>query len=121
MPHGAASTRRTSGRPLPFLDRVEFRLDKEDIPAFTKFLQGYYDLSGIIEESFDRVVHEGRLSPRDGSARHAARQGGASRPSTTSASTWTIPVVGAPAGERGRKLRQAMSLAIDSREFMRSS
>ena len=45
------------------LDRVEFRLDKEDIPAFTKFLQGYYDVSGIIEESFDRVVHEGGLSP----------------------------------------------------------
>ena len=31
----------------------------------------------------------------------------------------TDPVVGTPAGETGRKLRQAMSLAIDSQEFMR--
>jgi ABC-type transport system substrate-binding protein len=29
------------------------------------------------------------------------------------------PVVGQPAGERGRKLRQAMSLVIDSREYSR--
>ena len=27
------------GRPLPFLDRVEFRIEKEDIPTFNKFLQ----------------------------------------------------------------------------------
>ena len=53
------------GKPLPFVDRVELRLDKEDIPAFTKFLQGYYDASGIIEESFDRIV-QGRdaVAPR---------------------------------------------------------
>jgi ABC-type oligopeptide transport system substrate-binding subunit len=30
----------------------------------------------------------------------------------------TDPVVGAPAGDRGRKLRQAMSLVIDSQAFM---
>ena len=28
------------------------------------------------------------------------------------------PVVGAPAGERGRKLRQAMSLAIDAKQYL---
>ena len=66
------------GRPLPFLDRVDFELDKEDIPAFTKFLQGYYDLSGIIEESFDRVVHQGRLSPEmQGLGMQLAEGGGA--------------------------------------------
>ncbi|MGH7337655.1 MAG: ABC transporter substrate-binding protein, partial [Myxococcota bacterium] len=51
------------GRPLPFLDRIEFRLDKEDIASFNKFLQGYYDASGIIQESFDRAVQNGGLSP----------------------------------------------------------
>ena len=39
------------GKPLPFLDRIEFRMEKEAIPAFNKFLQGYYDASGIIQES----------------------------------------------------------------------
>jgi oligopeptide transport system substrate-binding protein len=51
------------GRSLPLLDRVELRLEKENIPAFNKFLQGYYDASGIVRESFDKVVYEGALSP----------------------------------------------------------
>jgi hypothetical protein len=61
------------GRPLPFLDRVEFRLEKEDIPTFNKFLQGYYDASGILQDSFDKMVHEGALSGRC-AQRHAARE-----------------------------------------------
>jgi ABC-type transport system substrate-binding protein len=105
------------GRPLPLLDRVEFRLDKEDIPAFTKFLQGYYDTSGIIEESFDRIVHEGRLSPE--MQAFDMRLLKAVQPSIYYLGfNMTDPVVGAPAGERGRKLRQAMSLVVDSQAFM---
>ncbi len=105
------------GRPLPFLDRVDFELDKEDIPAFTKFLQGYYDLSGIIEESFDRVVHQGRLSPEmQGLGMQLAK---AVEPAVYYMGfNMQDPVVGAPAGDRGRKLRQAMSLVIDSQAFM---
>jgi oligopeptide transport system substrate-binding protein len=105
------------GRPLPLLDRVEFRLDKEDIPAFTKFLQGYYDVSGIIEESFDRIVHEGRLSPE--MEQYDMRLLKAVQPSIYYIGfNMNDPVVGAPAGERGRKLRQAMSLVVDSQAFM---
>jgi oligopeptide transport system substrate-binding protein len=51
------------GHPLPRIERIEFRREKEPIPAFNKFLQGYYDASGIIRESFDKVVREDRLSP----------------------------------------------------------
>ncbi len=105
------------GRPLPLLDRVEFRLDKEDIPAFTKFLQGYYDVSGIIEESFDRIVHEGRLSPEMQALDMTLLK--AVQPSIYYLGfNMKDPVVGAPAGERGRLLRQAMSLVIDSQAFM---
>lgn len=106
------------GRPLPFLDRIELRLDKEEIPTFTKFLQGYYDASGIIEESFDRVVKEGRLS--DDMAALGMRLDRAVLPSVYYLGfNMTDAVVGTPAGDRSRKLRQAMSLAIDSREFTR--
>ena len=52
------------GRPLPFIDRIEFRREKESIPRFNKFLQGYYDTSGIIKESFSQVIEEDGLSPR---------------------------------------------------------
>src|SRR5207344_290207 len=106
------------GRALPFLDRAEFRIEKEDIPTFNKFLQGYYDASGILQESFDKIVHEGRLSPE-----MAAR--GMRLEKSVDPDVYYIgfnmddPVVGTPAGEKGRKLRQAMSLVVDSREFAR--
>jgi len=106
------------GRPLPFIERIEFRREKEAIPAFTKFLQGYYDVSGIVRESFDRIVRDDRLSPEmtalgmrlDKSVTPAVYYLGFNMDDA---------IVGAPAGERGRKLRQAMSLAIDAREFTR--
>jgi len=107
-----------AGRPLPFLDRVEMRLEKESIPAFAKFVQGYYDRSTIPKESFDRTVSEGRVSPE--MAARGMRLERAVRPGVYYLGFNMLdPVVGAPAGERGRKLRQAMSLAVDVPEFLR--
>ena len=51
------------GKRLPFLERIEFRRERESIPRFNKFLQGYYDNGGIIKESFDAVIQDDRLSP----------------------------------------------------------
>jgi ABC-type transport system substrate-binding protein len=106
------------GRALPFLEGIEFRREKESIPAFAKFLQGYYDASGIIKESFDRVIRNGELSPE------MAAQGMSLSKSVLPATYYLgfnmdDPVVGREAGEQARKLRQAMSLAIDSREYTR--
>ncbi len=52
-----------AGRPLPIIDRVVVVREKENIPRFNKFLQGYYDASGIIKESFDKVMQGDALSP----------------------------------------------------------
>ena len=113
----ASSTDR-AGRPLPFLDRIEFRREKESIPAFTKFLQGYYDLSAIPQESFDRSC--ARTRSRRRCRPRGMRLEKCGRPDVYYLGfNMDDPVVGAPAGERGRKLRQAMSLAIDAEEFMR--
>jgi oligopeptide transport system substrate-binding protein len=106
------------GRALPFLDRIEFRIDKEEIASFNKFLQGYYDASGIIQESFDRAVQGGRLSS-------AMEARGMSLAKSVEPAIFYIgfnmkdPIVGAAGGERARKLRQAMSLAVDAVEFKR--
>ncbi len=106
------------GRPLPFLDRIEYRVEKETIPHFNKFLQGYYDASGIIQESFDKIVHEGGLSPE-------MMEMGMRLEKAVDPDIFYIgfnmndPVVGTPAGERGRLLRQAMSLAVDVEEYTR--
>ena len=35
------------GKPLPFIDRIVFTMEKEAIPLRTKFLQGYYDSPAI--------------------------------------------------------------------------
>jgi ABC-type transport system substrate-binding protein len=38
---------RDAGKRMPFIDKVVFSLEKEAIPYWNKFLQGYYDVSGI--------------------------------------------------------------------------
>ena len=106
-----------AGRRLPFLDRINFMREREDIPRFNKFVQGYYDEGHIIKESFDAVVQNDALSPQ-----MAAR--GMRLDKTVEPSIFYIgfnmddAIVGAAAGERGRKLRQAMSLVIDSKAYL---
>ncbi|MEE8580284.1 MAG: ABC transporter substrate-binding protein, partial [Myxococcota bacterium] len=106
------------GRPLPMIERIEFRREKESIPAFTKFMQGYYDASGVIRESFDKVILEDRLSP-EMSAR------GISLEKSVVPSVYYIgfnmddPTVGSAGAARARKLRQAMSLVIDVGDYTR--
>ena len=106
------------GQRLPFLERIEFRRERESIPRFNKFLQGYYDNGGIIKESFDAVVQDDRLSPE-----MAAR--GMKLDKVTEPSVYYIgfnmddPVVGRDNGARSRKLRQAMSLVIDVDQYLK--
>lgn len=108
----------TVGRSLPFIERIEFRLDKEAIPRFGTFLQGYYDMAAVISESFEMVIQQDALSPE------MKAMGVDLRKSVIPdiryiAFNMSDPVVGAAGGERSRKLRQAMSLAVDVEEFTR--
>jgi ABC-type transport system substrate-binding protein len=106
------------GRPLPFVDRVELYLEKEPTSAFNKFLQGYYDQSRIIEERFDQIVPDGNLSPE--MAALGVRLTKSIVPGVYYLGfNMDDRVVGSPNGQRGRLLRQAISLAIDAREFIR--
>jgi oligopeptide transport system substrate-binding protein len=109
---------RWAGLPLPFIERIEFRREKESIPAFNKFLQGYYDASGIIRESFEKVIREDGLSPE-------MQELGVRLEKSVIPAVYYIgfnmddPVVGRARGDRSRKLRQAMSLLIDTEEYTR--
>ena len=53
----AAGLLTDAGKPLPLIDKIVFTLEKETIPYWNKFLQGYYDASGISSDSFDQAVH----------------------------------------------------------------
>jgi oligopeptide transport system substrate-binding protein len=110
-----------AGKPLPFIDKVIFSLEKEDIPYWNKFLQGYYDASGISSDSFDQAVRVGSggeiaLTPamqRQDIALHTA----------VAASIYYTgfnmldPVVGGYS-ERARKLRHAIAIAVDFEEYI---
>jgi ABC-type transport system substrate-binding protein len=109
------------GKPLPFIDKVVFTREKEQIPYWNKFLQGYYDASGIASDSFDQAVQVG--SGGEATLTDAMREQGIVLSTSVSTSTFYMgfnmldPVVGGDA-ERARKLRQAISLAIDQEEFI---
>ncbi len=53
---GPAGLLADAGKPLPFLDEIVFVLEKEQMPGWQKFLQGYYDDSGIGSDVFDQAV-----------------------------------------------------------------
>jgi len=108
----------SQGLRLPALARIEYRREEESIPAFNKFLQGYYDMSAVVRESFNRVIQEGGLSE------DMKKQGMQLEKSVVPAVYYIgfnmdDAVVGRQAGEKSKLLRQAMSLAIDSTEYLR--
>jgi ABC-type transport system substrate-binding protein len=110
-----------AGKPLPFIDKAIYSLEKENIPYWNKFLQGYYDTSGITSDSFDQAVRIG--SGGEAILTDAMKDKGIHLETAIAASTFYMgfnmldPVVGG-LDERGRKLRQAISIAVDQEEYI---
>ena len=110
-----------AGKSLPLIDQVVFSLEKETIPYWNKFLQGYFDASNISEDSFDQAV---QVSVAGEAAVTSEMQAQGIMLSTSVATStmytgfnWLDPLVGG-SGERSRKLRQAISIAVDFDEFV---
>ncbi len=110
-----------AGKPMPLVDRVVFSLEKEPIPYWNKFLQGYYDASGITSDNFDQVIQvsgtgDAQLTPK-------MQRQGIKLDTSVATSIMYIgfnmldPVVGGQS-ERARKLRQAISIALDQEDFI---
>jgi len=117
----AAGLLADAGKPLPFIDKVVFSLEKESIPYWNKFLQGYYDASGISSDSFDqavRITTQGEADVTD-----LMRDKGIRLQTTVTATNYYYgfnmldPVVGG-LSEKARKLRRAISLVMDYEEFI---
>ena len=109
------------GKKLPFIEKVVFSREKEQIPYWNKFLQGYYDASGISSDSFDQAVQV--ASGGEISLTPEMQTQGISLATSVATSTFYMgfnmldPVVGG-GGDRARKLRQAIALVIDQEEFI---
>ena len=117
----AAGLLRDAGRQMPFIDKVVFSLEKEEIPYWNKFLQGYYDTSGISSETFDQAVSFG--GEGDVTLSDDMRARGIELLTSVATSVYYLgfnmidPLVGG-SSERARKLRHAITIAIDQEEYI---
>ncbi len=117
----AAGLLEDAARPLPFIDQAVFSFEKEGIPRWNKFLQGYYDASGIGSDTFDQAVQFSAQG--DAVVTEKMEKQGIRLSTAVAVSTFYMgfnmldPVVGG-LDERARKLRQAISIAVDYEEFI---
>lgn len=112
------------GKPLPFLDRIVMTMEKEAVPAGTKFLQGYYDSPQVTRLDVGPSYLVAAQDSEDKARLYKEKE--LQFPTSIEANLWYIgfnwldPVVGAgknkEEAERHRKLRQAISIAIDWEE-----
>lgn len=108
-------------KPLPFIDKVVYSLEKENIPYWNKFLQGYYDVSGVTSDSFDQAISmsgQGELKLTD-----EMRAKGMHLSTSIGTSTFYTgfnmldPVIGGYS-EGAAKLRRAIAIAVDQEEYI---
>lgn len=110
-----------AGKLMPFINRVVYSLERESIPYWNKFLQGYYDISGISSESFDQAINfsgggQARLTPE-------MKARGIELHTAVSPSIYYMgfnmldDVVGGYSKD-ARKLRRAISIAINYQEYI---
>jgi ABC-type transport system substrate-binding protein len=110
-----------AGRSLPFIDRAIYSLEKESIPYWNKFLQGYYDSSGISSDAFDQAI---QFSGQGEAALTESMEAkGIGLLTAVESSIFYMgfnmrdPVVGGET-ERARLLRRAISIAVDYEEYI---
>lgn len=105
----------------PYIQQIVFHLEKENIPRWNKFLQGYYDQSGVSSDSFNQAIQ----IDQQGKAHLTKdmKQQGIQLQTTVEPAIFYFgfnmldPVVGGY-DESSRKLRQAIAIALDFSEYV---
>ena len=110
-----------AGKKLPFIDKVVSILEKETIPYWNKFLQGFFDASGLASDNFDQAISfAGQGGPE---LTPDMKDKGIRLDTEVEASIFYLgfnmldPVVGGY-GEAQSKLRRAIAIAVDYDEFI---
>jgi oligopeptide transport system substrate-binding protein len=112
---------RDAGKKLPLIDKVVFTLEREIIPYWNKFLQGYYDASSIASDNFDQAIQFTAQGDVELTAELRAKNIQLQTAVTTSIFYMGFNMLDAVVGgygERARKLRQAVSIAVDYEEYI---
>jgi ABC-type transport system substrate-binding protein len=115
------------GKTMPFIDTLIFNAEKEAVPQKAKFVAGYFDVPEIERTEYG-VEYALEMEDSDRVKRDYTEKG-FKLPRTVDISNWYVgfnwldPVVGkgtTPEQDaRNRKLRQALSIAIDWEEHNR--
>jgi ABC-type transport system substrate-binding protein len=117
----AAGLLADAGKTMPFIDLAVFTREKESIPYWNKFLQGYYDAAGIPNDTFDQAVRV--AIGGDVSLTPEMLEKGIELRTSPDASilflgvNWLDDVVGG-SSERAAKLRRALAIAVDWEEYI---
>ncbi|MDH5299903.1 MAG: ABC transporter substrate-binding protein [Gammaproteobacteria bacterium] len=117
----AAGLLADAGKKMPFIDKIVFSLETETIPYWNKFLQGYYDTSGISSESFDQAVQIN--TGGEVALTEEMQTKGIQLATAVASSTYYFgfnmkdDVVGGNS-KSAQRLRQAISIAMDYEEFI---
>ena len=110
-----------AGKRLPQIERQILHYDKESIPCWNKFLQGYYDSSGIANDVFDKAIQVD--SGNEPGLSDIMRAKGIKLITDVDTSFWYTmfnmddEIVGG-LDEKKSKLRQAISIALDYNEYL---
>lgn len=110
-----------AGRTMPFVDEAHYMLEKEAIPAWNKFLQGYYDSSGIVSDNFDQAIRFNASG--DAALTDEMKARGIELMTSVTTTIFYMgfnmadDVIGGDS-ERARKLRQAISIAVNFEDFI---
>jgi len=110
-----------AGKKLPLTDKVIFSLEKENIPYWNKFLQGYYDASGVSSDSFDQAVSFSAEGDIGLSQSMIERGIGLQTAVTTSSYYFGFNMLDKVVGgysDKAKKLRQAISIVMDFEEYI---
>ena len=112
---------RDAGKPLPFIDKFIFTLEKESMPRWNKFIQGYYDQSGIGPDIFDQAIKidaNGKPYLSEQLQQRGLRLYTAASPSNFYLGFNMLDDVVGGNSERARLLRLAISIAVNYEDFI---
>ena len=110
-----------AGQKMPFIKQIRFQFERESIPVWIKFLQGYYDTSGIPSDMYDAAVNMETNGDMGLSPEMAEK--GMQMISSVSATSFYLgfnmldPVIGGM-DPKQKKLRQAISIVLDYQEYI---
>ncbi|MGE3317729.1 MAG: ABC transporter substrate-binding protein [Candidatus Berkiella sp.] len=109
------------GLSLPFLDRIVFLLEKENIPAWSKFLQGYYDQSAVTSDNYDQALQSNSITNIDLSSELKDKGVRLATAVLPIFYYWGFNMLDDTVGgysTKKKKLRQAIAIAMDMEEYV---